>query len=809
MAIAMLVLSWLGANPTTQSRADDDFFEARIRPLFVNHCLPCHSDEQAEAGLSLESREGWISRDVISLGSPDQSLLIKVVRGEVTDLQMPPPDSDRKSLTKEQIHDLEQWIRDGAADPRARNTAPGGPARRSRQFQITEQDLAHWAFQALSHGDHQVHRKSDPLAAGRAIDEILNQVHAARGLQPLAKADPRVLVRRAYFDLWGLPPEPEVVERFAADPSDAAWSELIERLLASHHYGERWGRFWLDWVRFAESNGYERDGPKPHAWRYRDYVLESFSADKPYDRFLQEQLAGDLLIAAEGLTPTEHARSWREAIIATGYHRLHIWDDEPDNSLVSEYDDLDDVLVTTSAAIMGLTIGCARCHDHKFDPVSQADYYSLLDMFRDIDPYGLTIRGGGGRGTGRIETWLCADSELAQWRQEWQQQIDSLQSQMENAPSPLAEDLTTKLAALKSQKPPFEQALSIQARSGERPVTHVLARGDFNSPLQPVHAGLPEVFVKLGWNGPTLGTVVEQDTRRAINRLDFARWLTGEARALTARVLANRIWLNHFGKGIVETPDDFGYTGLPPTNLELLDFLAGELIVNDWSIKSLHRSIMYSVAYRRSSSLLSPESQVNIAIDEDNRLFWRQNLRRLDAESIRDSQLVYAGVLHEKRGGPSVFSDLPSEVRETANPISLSFWGTSPPEEQNSRSVFLFVKRSLKHPLLEAFDFANSHSPVGQRSVTTVSPQALVLLNDEFVRQQAERVFSRIASQCSERDARIQALWQLVWQRPPSEVELQMALQFLTTDEDSRDETQRWIVLTRAVLNSNETIYID
>lgn len=807
IVLGTLALTSVVVSAATHCRADDRFFESRIRPLFANHCFPCHGDERAEGGLSLESREGWADREVINPGAPDQSLILKVVRGQLPDLQMPPPDSEQKRLTAEQIHDLEVWIREGASDPRSRSKTTSGPARRPRQFQITEQDLAHWAFQPLPAREH---GNSEPNRASQAIDDVLNRLHVTHGLKTLAKATPRELVRRAYFDLWGLPPEPEVVEQFEADPSDAAWSALIERLLASPHYGERWGRFWLDWVRFAESNGYERDGPKPHAWRYRDYVIDSFNADKPYDRFLQEQLAGDLLIAAESLAPADNSVAWREAIIATGFYRLHVWDDEPDNSQVSELDDLDDVMVTTGAAIMGLTIGCARCHDHKFDPVSQADYYSLLDMFRDIDPYGLTIRGGGGRGTGKIETWLCVESDLDRWRQELQQQVDALQSQIENATAPVAEELTAKIAALKTQSPPFDQALSIQGRAGERPVTHVLARGDFQTPLQQVASDLPEVFGRLGWHEKEKQAALEQNaTVRTINRLDFARWLTSQARPLTARVLANRIWLNHFGKGIVETPDDFGYTGLPPSNHELLDSLASELIANNWSIKSLHRAIMNSEAYRRSSSMASPEAQANVAIDADNRWVWRQNLRRLDAESIRDSQLTYAGALHPKQSGPSVFSDLPDEVRVTANPISLSFWGSSPPEEQNCRSVFLFVKRSLKHPILEGFDFANSHSPVGQRPITTVAPQALLLLNDQFVRQQAERIVARLSPQFPDRTARINALWRLVWQRAPSETELQMAQEFLVTDQDSRDEQKRWVALARGILNSNETIYID
>lgn len=807
ISLTTFAIAWLGVNDGSKSWADDRFFEARIRPLFISHCLPCHSDLQADGGLSLESREGWADRQVITPGDPDASLLLKVLRGEVADLQMPPSDSEQQRLSSEQVNDLKKWIRDGAVDPRSRNTSSLGPKRRAKQFQITEQDLRHWAYQPLSTMDPAM---PHDLNSSAVVDRILTQDHSAHGIAPTAAATPRELVRRAYFDLWGLPPDPAVVEQFCADPSEKAWAELVERLLASRHYGERWGRYWLDWVRFAESNGYERDGPKPHAWRYRDYVIDSFQNDKPYDRFLTEQLAGDLLLDDPALTNAQNPAARRDAIIATGYYRLHIWDDEPDDSQAAEFDDLDDVMVTTGAAIMGLTIGCARCHDHKFDPVSQADYYSMLDLFRDIDPYGMTIHGGGSRGTGRIESWLCDEEELDVWTKEHQHQIADLEQKLQGVANDAAEDLKTQIVALKAQRPPFEQALSVQARLGARPATHVLARGDYQTPLQQVKSDCPELFHSLGWVDTSRAeTAIDQPGNSLSHRLDFARWLTGPARPLTARVLANRIWLNHFGSGIVETPDDFGYTGLPPSNVELLDYLADRLISNGWSVKSLHRTIMNSQAYRRSSSLLSPEAQSNAAIDPGNRRFWRQNLRRLDAEAIRDSMLTYAGVLHAKSGGPSVFSDLPNEIRDTANPISLSFWGTSPLEEQNCRSVYLFVKRSLKNPFLEAFDFANGHSPVGQRPITTVAPQALVLLNDGFVRLHAEHLAKRTATHSTDPEQRIEALWRIVWQRRPTVTESELARSFLSIEFANQTDSDRWIALARAVLNSNETLFVD
>jgi hypothetical protein len=806
MSVA-LALANVVVNAANHAPADDRFFETRIRPLFIDHCFPCHSDEQADGGLSLETREGWVNREVISPGSPDQSSLLQAVRGQLPDLQMPPPDSQQIGLTAEQIDDLEKWIREGAVDPRSRSATSHGPERRARQFRITEKDLSHWAFQPLATARLEANTNRDSAAF---VDRLVEAELAEHGLQASPPATPRELVRRAYFDLWGLPPEPAVVEQFSANPSDEAWAALIDRLLASRHYGERWGRYWLDWVRFAESNGYERDGPKPHAWRYRDYVIDAFHTDKPYDRFLEEQLAGDILSANSEQTSNTGSTARREAIIATGYYRLHVWDDEPDDSQAAEYDELDDVIVATGAAMMGLTIGCARCHDHKFDPISQADYYALLDLFRDIDPYGTTIRGGGSRATGQIETWLCDVAELEHWTKAQHEQLLGLERQLQDASEATKNELQMQIVALRDQRPPFEQALSIQPRRGERPVTHVLARGDYQSPLQPVTSAYPEIFRRLGWLGLSPSNQLsEKETEAPRHRLDFARWLTGPAQPLTARVLVNRIWLNHFGKGIVETPDDFGYTGVLPSNDALLDFLAQDLIKNRWSIKSVHRTIMNSKTYRQSSAQVGATAQTNAGIDPANRLFWRQNLRRLDAEAIRDSFLKHAGVLHPKSSGPSVFTDLPTEIRDTANPISLSFWGTSPADEQNCRSVYLFVKRSLRDPILEAFDFANSHSPVGQRPITTVAPQALVLLNDSFVRRQAEHLAERTLIDSDAPERRVGALWRIVWQREPTATELESALSFLREDSGNRDEKTRWIALARAVLNSNETLFVD
>jgi Protein of unknown function (DUF1549)/Protein of unknown function (DUF1553)/Planctomycete cytochrome C len=592
----------LAAEPPEQ------FFEAKIRPLLVDRCVECHSDKDPDGGLSLESKEGWAERDVIVTGDPEHSKLITAVRFQDSSLQMPPVLSGKNRLSENEIQLLERWIREGAVDPRSSRVARSGPKLRAREFKITEQDLSHWAYQPIRNSS----LKWPDKAPSEVIDLLIDDKLQPLGIQRSSRASPRELVRRAYFDLWGLPPDPEAVRTFESDPSDAAWRALIDKLLASPHYGQRWGRYWLDWVRYAETNGYERDGNKANAWRYRDYVIDSFNRDKPYDRFLIEQLAGDLLIGEEQLTVEQTPERWKDAVVATGFFRLHVWDDEPDDTEAAGLDDLDDIMVTTGAAVMGMTTGCNRCHDHKFDPLSQVDYYSMLDMFRDIDPYGLSKKGGGGRGTGHISRYLCAEQELDAWRSEQQKKIEAIEAKITAASDAEKVALQEQLKQVKEQQPPFDQALAVNPAQA-RKATFVLARGDYQTPQQQVTAAIPQFFETLRSKHShdavqgaekadqakplTIDSVAHPSVR---NRLDFSRWLTDPQHPLTARVLANRIWLNHFGSGIVPTPDDFGYTGLAPKNEELLDHLATQLQRGGWSIKQLHRRIMNSQAYRMS-----------------------------------------------------------------------------------------------------------------------------------------------------------------------------------------------------------------
>ena len=665
--------------------------------------------------------------------------------------------------------------------PGRAESSPGtpetGPVLRPRPFSITGADRAHWAFVPV--------RAPATPAGVHPVDHLVAARWAAAGLRPNPPATPREQVRRAHLDLWGLPPTPEVVAEFERNPTDEAWTRLVDRLLASPHYGERWGRHWLDLVRYAESNGYERDGPKPHAWRYRDYVRESLDADKPYDRFVREQIAGDELAEAALASQPTLGLDGREALIATGFHRLHVWDDEPDDTAAAEYDDLDDVIQTTGTTFLGLTIGCARCHDHKFDPLSQADYYSMLAFFRNLDAYGRQHTGGGGRGTGRITRPLASDAEWTAWRTRQDLRLAALREQVARAPD--AESKRKAEAGLKpveAEAPPFGYALAATETGREPRPTRILLRGDVRSPGAEVSPAFPAIF---GLRPPTTPDrpAGASSTGR---RRQLADWIADPSNPLTARVIANRVWLHHFGAGLVPTPDDFGLTGLPPTHRELLDHLAAELVARGWHLKALHRHVMTSRAYRMSSRAPVPapsgvrrtaRQTGDPAGDTAAPVAGRPILRRLDAEAIRDSILAVSGRLNPARGGQSVFPTLPAEVHTTQDSAGKG-WQDSPPTEQDRRSVYLVVKRALRVPLLECFDGANGTAPTGQRPRTTVAPQALMLLNDPWMAGQADAFAARVAREAGpDTDRRIDRAFALALQRAPETAERQAARNLL------------------------------
>ena len=758
MLLARFILSWRSAllfcsclaaagmlraaAGTESTPAQLDFFEKRIRPLLVDACYRCHSagKEDPKGGLRLDSAaallKGGENGAVISPGRPDQSRLIEAVSGKNPDLMMPP----RRPLTPVQVADLTAWVADGAPWPKESAEPPMARAEES-----AARARRHWAFQPLQKGTPPTLNSSLSsrlVQTGQQIhpiDAFIEESLRRAKLSPPPMAQARSLIRRVAYDLTGLPPSPAEVEEFAAAPSEAAWERWIERLLASPQYGEKWGRHWLDLVRFAETNSYETDDAKPNAWRYRDYVIRAFNNDKPYDRFVREQLAGDEL--SDGGT---------EGQIATGFYRLGIWDNDPADKELARYDQLDDLVATTSQVFLGLTVDCARCHDHKIDPILQREYYSMLAFFRNINLYS-----GGGP----------------------------------NDQIPL-----TGLE-------PEARALAVTESRSKSLDTFLLLRGNPNTLGERVEPGFPGVL-----NPPKPRVVPPSSGRSSGRRLALADWIASPDNPLAARVVANRVWQHHFGRGLVRTPNDFGLQGQPPTHPELLDWLAKDLIESGWSLKHLHRRILTSRAYRASAQ----PSSIALKLDPGNDLFSRFDMRRLTAEEIRDSILWVSGSGNSKMFGPGMYVTLPKEVLASQS-VPGKGWGNSPPDEQLRRSIYVHVKRSLLTPVLLGFDLAETDRSTPVRFATTQPTQALGMMNGAFFNQQASRLADRSRHECGDVvPAQIRQVLHRVTGRPPSTDEVTRGVAYIA--DLIRDGATRSAALDSfclLALNLNEFLYLD
>ena len=628
-----------------------------------------------------------------------------------------------------------------------------------KTFELTPEDRAYWAFQPV--GDVSI-----PLVDGATtIDRFINEELAQRSLVANAVATSEVLIKRLYFDLLGLPPNAEQVRAFMVDPSSDAYERLVNRLLASPRYGERWGRHWLDVVRFAQTNGYERDDEKPEAWRYRDYVIDAFNSDKPYNRFVMEQIAGDELPGGGD-----------EEIVATGFYRLGVWDDEPDDKREAEMDELDDMIRVTSETFMGLTTGCARCHHHMFDPISQQDYYAMQAFFRNVRPYEVPNYAP----NSATFTPLGDRDQVVAWEQQWQTKQNQLAalSDQEKAQKRTLEEALKAFRA--GQHWAGGYALSVREYGAVAPTTHVLIRGNSGRPGQEIQPAFPVVFNS---EAPRLSEVKSHSStsgRRAV----LARWIAGPKHPLTTRVLVNRVWQHHFGKGLVATTNDFGKAGATPTHPALLDWLANDFVEHGFSIKHLHRRILLSEAYRRASD----SESANNATDPGNDWLWRQNLQRLEAEVIRDRVLASTGHLHHAMGGRGFFPTFSGEVIAGGSRPGKG-WGTSTAEEAARRTVYTFIKRTMIVPLLESFDYSNTEGSLGVRSTTTVPTQALMLLNSEFVLDQSAILARQLLAQGSRNlDGIIQRAYQHTLSRLPTPTELSISRTFLKDQSISQNE---------------------
>jgi hypothetical protein len=672
----------------------------------------------------------------------------------------------------------------------------------------------HWAFRKPT-------RPAAPAVRDAAwvrtpVDAFVLARLEGAALSPAPPASRSDLLRRVTFDLTGLAPTPEEVDDFLHDSRPDAYARVVDRLLSSPAYGERWAQHWLDLVRYAESNGYELDAERPHAWRYRDYVIRAFNDDLPYDRFVTEQLAGDRLVRGQD------ARANVSALVATGFNRcgpVHLVGGNTDPE-VNRQEVLTEMTDAIGSVFLGLTVGCARCHDHKFDPFPQKDYYGLQAFFaatqpREIDVATARERADHKQRVEQIKAKTAplsqqvadleapyrarlAEAKRARLEPAYREAVDTDPKKRTTAQKKLAADaepllrvtwddvlealtptdrerragLRARIHELELQSPPPPAEAWAVEDSTPVPPTHVLKRGDPHRKGAAVAPAFPQLFAVPAEAG-------------AADRLALARWLTRPDHPLTARVMVNRLWQHHFGRGLVATPNDFGVRGEAPTHPELLDWLACEFVAHGWSVKHMQRLILLSNVYCQDGRSVTPEARRS---DPDNRLLWRQRRRRLEGESLRDCALAVAGRLNREQGGPMVRVPLEPEVYDLifteAEPDFL--WPTTPdPRQHARRSVYLFAKRNVRLPLLEAFDKPDMLTSCPVRPVSTFAPQALILFNGPFLQEQSKALAARLLRECGpDADRQIDRAYRLALARPPRPAEREAARTFLHTQAD-------------------------
>ena len=805
--IAGAVAGWSAvALPAVEpAREHLDFFEKKIRPVLVERCYECHSAaaKKNKGGLTLDTRDGVLkggdAGSVVAPGDPEKSKLIEAVRYKNRDLQMPP----KSSLSSEQVRDLEQWVKLGAPDPRTEAVAQTG----GKRALTVEEGRQFWAFQPLANpsvpkvGNRQ-------SAIGNPIDAFINAKLGEKKLAAAPAADKRTLIRRATFDLTGLPPAPEEVDAFLADKSPDAFAKVVDRLLASSAYGERWGRHWLDVARYADSNGLDENVAFGNAWRYRDYVVNSFNADKPYNRFVQEQIAGDLL-PAEG-TPQRHEQLTALGFLSIGPKLLA----EPDKVKL-EMDLIDEQIETLGRAFLGMTFGCARCHDHKFDPVPTADYYALAAIFkstRTMDDlktiakwHEPEVATPAERAVVEAHQRKAADqkaaiAKLVATANKSLVTDKGLKEVPKNAESQyptnvIAElkQLREALAKLEKDAPELPSTMGVTDSTNVVKTLPVHIRGSHLSLGKPVPRGFPQVM--------QVASLRSEMPEKQSGRLELAQWLASPQHPLTARVMVNRIWRWHFGQGLVASTDNFGILGERPSHPELLDWLARKFIAEGWSVKAMHRHIMASAAYQRATKPAADARRS--VVDSENRLLSHFPIRRLEAEEVRDSVLFVAGALERTMGGKTI----PVKNREFFfNHTSKDATTYDSPR----RALYLPVVRNNVYDLFEQFDFPDPAVPNGNRNATVVAPQALLMLNSDLVGKAAEKFAASLLASASDDVRRIEFAYQKAYARPPTAKELARAKKFLTDFKpDSAASPSAWAVFCQSLLAANEFIYLN
>jgi cytochrome c553 len=847
--LVTLITCSIGALFATQSAAPHraaarqqsstaEFFQQKVLPIFAANCTMCHGATMQRGRLDLRSEEslrwGGTRGPAVVPGQPEQSLLYRLMAHK----EEPAMPLGGAKLSDSDLAIIAEWINKLSPVTTAgndANNAEHGPPTRKPGYSITAQDRQYWAFVKPT-------RPAIPTFKNRAwvrneIDAFILSALGAKGLKPAPPATPRELLRRVYFDLTGLPPSPAELAEFLKNPSERAYAQVIEKILASPHYGERWGRHWLDLARYADSGGYEFDYDRPHAWRYRDYVIRAFNEDKPYDQFIREQLANDQLAGSDT----------SEALIPTGFCRNGPTVDNADNE-ETRMDELDDMVTTTSSVFLGLTVGCARCHDHKYDPIPQRDYYRMQAIFfpfkktertfatpaeqeafkaknKEFDERARPFRRQLAEIERPVREKLLAEKiefhvnlakrsngfgtlTEAQFREETAQRLRrDIKLQPEEIEAGLTPEalqahkaLQKQIDEINSQRPKLlPSAMGVTDEANPKQA-HLLKRGDWRNKGEAVFPGLPTVLSD------------GKDLAPKEPRKQLAEFIASADNPLTARVAVNRIWQYHFGKGIVKTPSDFGVTGDRPSHPQLLDWLATEFVKRGWSWKQMHRLILLSNTYRQSSRF----DEAAAAKDPENRLLWRFNPRRLEAETLRDSLLAISGKLNKTMYGPGIYPRIDPDIINTG---SRPRWPLNAKDDEATfrRSVYIFVKRSVLLPLIEVFDCPVTVVSAPVRAVSTVSPQALALMNNQFVLEQAGFIAERMTRETGANlRAQVRHAFQLTLNRPPSVKETQWALDFIkgqTTGYAERKHEKPEAAALRdfchALITLNEFLYLD
>jgi hypothetical protein len=791
----------LGAGPPAAAEGFA-FFESKVRPVLVEHCYACHSRERGKVrgGLQLDTRAGLLlggrSGPAVVAGKPDDSLLVKAIRHTNPDLSMPPTGK----LAANHIAALEAWVRRGAPDPR------DGVAGTDKAGIELGPGRTHWAFRPIS-------RPQPPAVKSRwwplcEVDQLLLARLEAAGITPAADADRYTWLRRVSFDLTGLPPTPAQIQAFVRDRSPGAYEKVVDRLLASPAFGERWARHWLDLVGYADQVGSANDVPAVHAWRYRDYVIHALNQDKPFDRFVREQLAGDLLAFR-----SEQER--QDQLVATGFLILGNLNVVEADKEVLRWDVVDQQIEKVGKAFLALTLSCARCHDHKFDPVALTDYYALAGIFGSTESTYFTQRGVWSAPLAVDLPETAADRKTRQdalrqhdalaariraERDEAARRRDAVKPQKEVAEwAAKVRDLEQRLLHLDYIRPHASVAYAVRDRA--KPAdARVAVRGNPHALGESVRRG----FVRIA----TLGRAPAIPAQHS-GRLQLADWLVSPENPLTSRVTVNRIWAKLFGEGLVRSVDYFGRRGESPSHPDLLDHLAARFMDGGWSQKKLIRELVLSRAYRMGGGLSAAAAR----IDPENRLLGRMSPRRLEAEAVRDAVLAVSGGLLPG-GGPA----LPLEYLENVggldpknvNPVSFSL-KTFREAQQRQRTIYLPVVRSSAQrgpaEVLNFFDFPQPAQLTGGRTVTTVATQALFLMNGPLLRAQAGQLAGDLLMASADDQWRVQALYLRVLNRPASEEETREALDFLGSFREPSQPREAWAILCHALLACNEFLF--